>query len=184
MDKDEKSKGSWWHTVPGMLTALTGIIGAITSLILALHQAGLFGVPPQDVPRHEVRELPVPPPLPVPTEQKGIPNVGQRPVSNAAAPTAKRPFPITADNVATKVREGLWNWTVFIQGSNDDLDWVQCVEYTLHPTFSDPIQTVCQKGIASRAFALSGSAWGTFEVRIRLIMTDGGQQQLTHNLRF
>jgi uncharacterized protein YidB (DUF937 family) len=42
MDEGERSKGSWWHTVPGVLTATAGIITAVTGLIVALHQAGLF----------------------------------------------------------------------------------------------------------------------------------------------
>jgi hypothetical protein len=42
MDEGERSKGSWWHTIPGVLTATAGIITAVTGLIVALHQAGLF----------------------------------------------------------------------------------------------------------------------------------------------
>src|SRR5436189_4804110 len=34
---------SWWQTLPGILTAIAGTITAITGLIVALHQAGLFG---------------------------------------------------------------------------------------------------------------------------------------------
>lgn len=43
MDESQKSKGSWWQTVPGILTATAGTITAVTGLIVALHQAGLFG---------------------------------------------------------------------------------------------------------------------------------------------
>ena len=32
----------WWHTVPGMLTATATIITAVTGLIVALNQIGLF----------------------------------------------------------------------------------------------------------------------------------------------
>lgn len=42
MDESEKSKKSWWHTIPGNLTAIAGIITAITGLIAALNQTGLF----------------------------------------------------------------------------------------------------------------------------------------------
>lgn len=43
MDESEKSMRSWWHTAPGILTAIAGIITAMAGLIVALHQAGLFG---------------------------------------------------------------------------------------------------------------------------------------------
>ena len=32
----------WWQTLPGLLTAAAGIITAITGLLVALHQTGLF----------------------------------------------------------------------------------------------------------------------------------------------
>jgi hypothetical protein len=33
---ETKSDGSWWRTVPGMLTAAAGTITAVTGLIVAL----------------------------------------------------------------------------------------------------------------------------------------------------
>jgi hypothetical protein len=32
----------WWHTVPGILTAAAAIITAVTGLVVALHQTGIF----------------------------------------------------------------------------------------------------------------------------------------------
>lgn len=43
MDETTKSEKSWWKTFPGVLTAISGIIIAVTGLIGALHQAGLLG---------------------------------------------------------------------------------------------------------------------------------------------
>jgi len=43
MDEGEKSKGSWWQTVPGILTATAGIITAVAGLLVTLHQIGLLG---------------------------------------------------------------------------------------------------------------------------------------------
>jgi hypothetical protein len=34
---------SWWHTFPGVLTAVAGILTALGTLVLALHQAGVLG---------------------------------------------------------------------------------------------------------------------------------------------
>ena len=196
--KSAKSTGSWWATLPGILTGIGGIIGAIASLIVALNTIGWFDRKPP---------APTPAPVSAPSKSrpeapskfmpsapsKGLPEVGQRTISNlpevsqrniSNLPQRSWPLPLTADNVATKVREGAWNWTIFLQGPEDALNQIRCVEYTLHPSFPEPVVTVCQKGSASRAFALSGSGWGTFEVGIRVIAHDGREQKLTHHLKF
>ncbi len=36
-------QGSFWRTIPGLLTAAAGVISAITGLLLALPKAGLIG---------------------------------------------------------------------------------------------------------------------------------------------
>lgn len=43
MPEDQERKG-WWHTIPGVLTAIAGTITALTGLIAALHQVGIVGV--------------------------------------------------------------------------------------------------------------------------------------------
>lgn len=43
---DPSPPPSWWHTMPGLLTALAGAITAIAGLIIALSQAGLLGSTP------------------------------------------------------------------------------------------------------------------------------------------
>jgi transcription initiation factor IIF auxiliary subunit len=55
------------------------------------------------------------------------------------APPVEKPLPISADNIATQIKEGWWNWMIFIKGSQKDIDQIQCVEYTLHPTFPNPV---------------------------------------------
>lgn len=40
-DQESQSKG-WWQTLPGVLTAAAAIITAVTGLLVALNQAGLF----------------------------------------------------------------------------------------------------------------------------------------------
>ena len=39
----ESKRGSWWQTIPGILTALAGIITSGAGLLAALHQAGIIG---------------------------------------------------------------------------------------------------------------------------------------------
>ena len=43
MDESQKPKSTWWQTLPGVLTAVTGTVAAIAGLVGILHQAGLFG---------------------------------------------------------------------------------------------------------------------------------------------
>ena len=47
MDNNDKSdgqtSGGFWTTLPGILTGIAGVIGAITALILGLKEAGLIG---------------------------------------------------------------------------------------------------------------------------------------------
>lgn len=47
-EPSKSNKQSWWHTLPGMLTATAAVITAITGLIVGLHQSGFF-VKNQDV---------------------------------------------------------------------------------------------------------------------------------------
>lgn len=42
MAEGEKSQ-SWWHTFPGVLTAIAGVLTALTGLVAALSQMGLVG---------------------------------------------------------------------------------------------------------------------------------------------
>lgn len=42
MGDSETPQGSWWRTLPGLLTAIAGILTAFTGLIVGLHQAGLL----------------------------------------------------------------------------------------------------------------------------------------------
>ena len=100
------------------------------------------------------------------------------------APSVGVSFPIKVDNDAKEIRKGWWKWTVFIQGPENVLDQVRCVEYTLHRTFPNPVREVCDRGTGPRAFALTTSGWGTFEIRIRVFLKDGRVQELTHVLRF
>lgn len=101
-----------------------------------------------------------------------------------ATPPVGEALPIRVDNEAEKVGEGLWKWTVFIEGPSNALDQIQCVEYTLHPTFPNPVREVCDRGIGPHAFALTAKGWGTFQLYIRVFLRDGRVQELTHNLIF
>jgi hypothetical protein len=101
----------------------------------------------------------------------------------ATPPSVKEPA-FTTGNTATFVGNKRWDWTVFIRGSEEDLARVRCVEYTLHPTFPDPVRTICQRGAGPNAFPLSTNGWGTFRVHIRVMLKDGEDLKLAHQLEF
>jgi len=91
---------------------------------------------------------------------------------------------ISADNIAHPIGEDRWSWTVFIKGPPQVLKNIECVEYTLHPTFPNPVQKICGLGDQKYPFALTATGWGTFQIRIRVFMKDGEYRDLTHYLRF
>jgi hypothetical protein len=50
---EEQKPQRWWQTFPGILTATAGIITAVTSLIVALHQAGVFDTVTKPAPQSQ-----------------------------------------------------------------------------------------------------------------------------------
>ncbi|WP_430232258.1 pYEATS domain-containing protein [Nitrosomonas communis] len=73
-----------------------------------------------------------------------------------------------------------WNWSVWITGSTADLDQIDHVTYTLHPTFPNPVREIhTRKG----GFRLESNGWGEFTIYIDIAYKDGKHQQLSHDLR-
>ena len=99
-------------------------------------------------------------------------------------PAPSQELRIQADNVARSIRQGWWSWTVYITADENVLRQVQCVEYTLHPTFQDPVRVICNRGTGPQAFPLSAFGWGTFMINIRVFLNNGQIQILSHYLRF
>ena len=92
---------------------------------------------------------------------------------------------IYTKNTSTRVNEDRWDWTVFIVGDSSTLEEIKCVEYTLHPTFPDPVRKICTKGSTSgRGFFLSASGWGTFIIKVKIMFKDGDVREFRHQLRF
>src|ERR1700682_4439819 len=90
---------------------------------------------------------------------------------------------ITAENTSSFVGNGRWTWTIFLKVDPAVLSQIKCVEYTLHPTFPNPLQVVCDRGSNDQAFALNGSGWGEFEVKIKIILTNDRPISLKHWLK-
>jgi transcription initiation factor IIF auxiliary subunit len=74
-----------------------------------------------------------------------------------------------------------WRWSLWIEGSDEDLDAIASVTYTLHPTFPDPIRTVTDR--ASK-FQLRCSGWGIFLIPVEVRLKNGQTIELEHQLQF
>jgi hypothetical protein len=73
--------------------------------------------------------------------------------------------------------EGWWNWSLWLEGAEDDLDEIEYVEYILHPTFPNPVQKVSDR---STNFRLSTRGWGEFNVKVRVHTDDDEVIVLEH----
>jgi transcription initiation factor IIF auxiliary subunit len=73
-----------------------------------------------------------------------------------------------------------WSWSVWLSGSEDELDKVAKVEYTLHRSFSKPVRTVENR---EDRFKLSSEGWGGFLIYATVFNKDGGERHLEHQLR-
>jgi transcription initiation factor IIF auxiliary subunit len=72
-----------------------------------------------------------------------------------------------------------WSWSVWIDGSKHELDEIDLVEYTLHPTFRNPVRTIRTR---ENCFKLSTSGWGGFPIFARVCNKNGSVIQLKHQL--
>ena len=76
--------------------------------------------------------------------------------------------------------EDWWKWAVWIEGSGAALDLIDYVEWTLHPTFPNPIRKISDR--ASK-FRLNTAGWGVFQITARVQFKDGKQTKLQHYLK-
>ncbi len=84
---------------------------------------------------------------------------------------------LTNDAAPAGERSRLWNWSVWVEASAATLDQIDSVRYTLHPTFSEPVQTVRDR---SGSFRLRASGWGEFRIAALVRMKDGQTHELSH----
>lgn len=73
-----------------------------------------------------------------------------------------------------------WKWAVWVEGSDQELDKIDYVEWILHPTFKDPIRKVRNR---TENFRLQTGGWGVFPIVARLHKKDGTTGNLQHRLR-
>jgi hypothetical protein len=73
-----------------------------------------------------------------------------------------------------------WDWSVWIEGTDNELDAIEEVTRKLHPTFTTPIRHVKSR---ETKFKLSTSGWGEFEIHATLKMKNGRSNSLRHWLK-
>ena len=100
-------------------------------------------------------------------------------------PTVPEQPVIKTGNTAQKQKDNdLWEWKVFITAHKSILENIKCVEYTLHPTFPNPVNLVCVKGSDSQAFPFEAQGWGTFRIKVIVYFKDKSFSELYHDLNF
>jgi transcription initiation factor IIF auxiliary subunit len=72
-----------------------------------------------------------------------------------------------------------WKWAVWVEGSDESLNQVESVEWTLHPTFPTPIRRVTNR---AEKFRLETGGWGVFPIVARVRTKDGNSFRLRHQL--
>lgn len=91
---------------------------------------------------------------------------------------------LSSANVSTYLGNSRWSWTVFLTGPKEALETVSYVEYTLHPTFPNPVQRVDRTADPRYPFGLTATGWGTFTVGIKVVFKNGQVRELSHMLQF
>ena len=72
-----------------------------------------------------------------------------------------------------------WEWSVWVEGPQEELDAIDHVVYVLDSTFHDPVRTVNER---STNFRLTTSGWGIFTVYAKAVSKDGRETTLAHDL--
>jgi hypothetical protein len=89
-------------------------------------------------------------------------------------------MPIQIAQSAVPTGKDRWTWSVWLEGSDAELDGVDHVVYTLHSTFSQPVRRVDDR--ATR-FRLDSGSWGEFSIHVAVHHRRGRVEKLRHWLQ-
>ena len=73
-----------------------------------------------------------------------------------------------------------YDWCIFASGDEAALSQVKTVEYTLHPSFPDPVRISSD---CDNRFAVMSNGWGGFVVDIRVTLKNAREEYAKHLLR-
>lgn len=77
------------------------------------------------------------------------------------------------------IGDDYWEWSVWMEAGSKNLDKIECVTYTLHYTFREPVQIRRNR---EDKFRLESSGWGTFTIYARITFKDKTVLDLEHEL--
>ena len=72
-----------------------------------------------------------------------------------------------------------WQWSLWLDAPGKDLNNVESVEYTLHPTFPSPVRKRTNR---KENFKLETGGWGNFTVHALVKCKDGSSFPIRHDL--
>jgi transcription initiation factor IIF auxiliary subunit len=72
-----------------------------------------------------------------------------------------------------------WEWSVWVEASDTQLDQIEYVEYVLDPTFAKPVREIRDR---ATKFRLETSGWGVFTIYANAFLKDGEIVKLQHEL--
>ena len=70
---------------------------------------------------------------------------------------------------------------VWVEASDQELDLVERVEYTLHPSFKRPVRSSANR---SNKFSITFWTWGMFMIDVVLYLHDGTTRQIQYYLSY
>ena len=70
-------------------------------------------------------------------------------------------------------------WAVWIDAPDAELNTVERVEYTLHPSFPKPVRIIEDR---KTNFRLETAGWGVFTVYAKAVLQDGKKIDMEHEL--
>lgn len=73
-----------------------------------------------------------------------------------------------------------WQWSIWLDGPRKELDAVDHVTYTLHPTFPTPVRRIAAR---RNGFRLDSAGWGEFEIYLDIAYKDGTTRKRTHYVK-
>jgi YEATS family/TIR domain len=86
-------------------------------------------------------------------------------------------MPIQIAQSSTPAGKDHWKWSVWLDASGAELDAIDHVVYTLHPTFAEPVRRVSDR---ASAFRLDSGGWGEFSIHAGVHHRDGHVEKVEH----
>lgn len=86
-------------------------------------------------------------------------------------------MPIQIEQSCAPAGKDHWKWSVWLDGTEQELDSVDHVVYTLHPTFPEPVRRIAER---ETAFRLYSAGWGEFMIHAAVHYRDGRVEKLDH----